>query len=573
MSNTNHQPKKQGISINVLLLLSFAFIAFVPVTILGVKIYDAAWDNAWREVREKHQLLAENLSAPIEHYVIGHQTNLSLVAHHVAELDLDISAESKALKKILANNMAFTVGFDALIVLDAENNIITHVDDGKHSVKTNISHFGSHEFIAKALASGKSQLSPIVKNPFTARPALYIAQPLTSKANPKQQFILLGELCIEPIEKLRQGIKFGEGGHSAIVDSNGRVIAHPNPNWMNKDIVDLSHLNVIQKMMAGETGVTEFFSPFKKYDMVAGYTSVPGLGWGIMVPQPKYEVENQVKSILFSQYGWGLVGLALALITAHYLGRWITQPLNELALSGSRLSKQNFKQNLPELRGSAPSEIIQLSLSFSEAINDLSASRAEIENLNKGLQSKINEATTELRQANTKLTAISRMDHLTKLSNRRHFEQTIASLTTRRQSDNTNICLLLIDIDHFKDINDEYGHTAGDMVLVQVAEVLDRNTRQSDLAARYAGDEFILLIRADTEIGRQRATQIRTEIAEQELLFDDQKIQVTVSIGLIVFDINQKENSMESVFRQVDTAMYDAKKSGRNTISEVVVQP
>jgi len=573
MSNTNHHPKKQGIPINVLLLLSFAFIAFVPVTILGIKIYNAAWDNAWREVREKHQLLAENLSAPIEHYVVGHQTNLSLVAHHVAELNLDVSSESDSLKKILADNMAFTSGFDALIVLQAENKIIAYVNDGKHPTTTKISRFDSHEFITNAIASGKSQLSPIVKNPFTAKPALYIAQPLGSKANPKHQFILLGELCIEPIEKLRKGIKFGEGGHSAIVDSNGRIIAHPNPNWMNKDIVDLSHLGVIQKMMAGETGVTEFFSPFKKYDMVAGYTSVPRLGWGIMVPQPKYEVENQVKSILFSHYGWGLLGLALALITAHYLGRWITQPLNELALSGSRLSKQNFKHNLPELRSSAPSEIIQVSSAFSEAINDLSASCAEIEDLNKGLQNKINEATTELRQANIKLTALSRMDHLTKLSNRRHFEQTIANLTTRRQSDNTNICLLLIDIDHFKEINDEYGHTAGDMVLVQVAEVLDRNTRQSDLAARYAGDEFILLIRAEAEIGRQRAMQIRTEIAEQKLMFDDHNIQVTVSIGLFIFDISQKENSMENVFRQVDAAMYDAKRSGRNTISELTVQP
>ena len=101
------------------------------------------------------------------------------------------------------------------------------------------------------------------------------------------QQLLIGELKIAPIEKLRRGIRFGKGGHSAIVDNHGRVIAHPNPDWMNNDIVDLSNLPIVQKMMAGETGVTEFFSPFKKHDMVAGYTSVAGLGWGIMVPQPK----------------------------------------------------------------------------------------------------------------------------------------------------------------------------------------------------------------------------------------------------------------------------------------------
>ena len=240
-----------------------------------------------------------------------------------------------------------------------------------------------------------------------------------------------------------------------------------------------------------------------------------------------------------------------------------------MALSGIRLSRQDFNHNLPKLRDSAPKEIIQLANAFNKAISGLSASREEVERLNQSLQTKINDATTELRQANTKLGVLARMDHLTKLANRRHFEQTISQLTTRRQTENTNICLLLIDIDFFKEINDKYGHAAGDMVLVQVAEILDRNMRQSDLAARYAGDEFILLIRANLDVGRQRAAQIREEIAARKVKYDNHIINVTVSIGLFTFDTAQHENNIENVLRKVDIAMYDAKKSGRNTISEV----
>ena len=80
MNEQQKQNRNRGISINALLLLSFALIALLPVSLLGVKIYNAAWDNALREVKEKHQLLAENLSQPIKIYVDNHLTILSLAA-------------------------------------------------------------------------------------------------------------------------------------------------------------------------------------------------------------------------------------------------------------------------------------------------------------------------------------------------------------------------------------------------------------------------------------------------------------------------------------------------------------
>jgi diguanylate cyclase (GGDEF)-like protein len=560
---------KRGLSINSLLLFSFALIAVLPVSLLGFKIYDAAWDNAWREVHEKHQLLAENLAQPISIYIKGHKTTLAITGNLIRDLNFPAASSIDAVNYVLDESLTLSDGLCGIFLLDRDKQITAYKSEYRIEKDVENSIFESMEFVDTAILNKKATVSPVLINPLNGEPAIYIAQPLLSQQNPNTvHHILVGELKISPIEKLRQGIRFGEAGHSAIVDKLGHVIAHPNPDWMAPKIKDLSNLNIVKKMMAGQTGVTEFYSPFVKQTMIAGYTAVPELGWGIMVPQPKAELAEQVRNIVFTQFSWGLLGLVVALITAHFLGRWITQPINELASAGNRLSKEGFQDNLPKIRDSAPYELQLLAGCFNAAIHGLSASRAEVEDLNRSLQSKIKDATNELREANMKLSVLARSDHLTNLANRRHFEQTIVNLASRRQEDTDNVCLLLVDVDHFKQINDRYGHSAGDMVLIQIAEVLEHHMRQTDLAARYAGDEFIVLIRANEDIGRERADTIRDEIAKQKFHLDGEDFEVTVSVGLFIFNIAEYEHNMEKIFRNVDTAMYKAKEQGRNTVEE-----
>jgi len=561
---------KRGLSINSLLFFCFALIALLPVSLLAFKIYDAAWDNAWREVREKHQLLAENLAHPISIYINGHKTTLAITGNLIRDLNFPSTANVDSINYILQESLTLSEGLSGLFLLDKNKDVTTYKSEYPIDPAFDKSVFSQFEFVETAILSNKSSVSPLIISPLNDKPAIYIAQPIISKDSPKVvQHVLIGELKIEPIEKLRQGIRFGEAGHSAIVDNLGHVIAHPNPDWMSNTIKDLSQLSVVKKMMAGHTGVTEFFSPFVKQTMIAGYTSVPGLGWGIMVPQPKAELDAQVRKIVYTQFSWGLLGLVFAIFTAHFIGRWITQPINELASAGNRLSKEGFFQtNLPKIRDSAPVELQMLAGCFGAAIRGLAASREEVDELNRSLQSKIKEATNELREANMKLSVLAKSDHLTNLANRRHFEQTVANLASRRQADSSNVCLLLVDVDYFKQINDQYGHSAGDMVLIQIAEILDHNMRQTDLAARYAGDEFIILIRASDEIGRERAATIRAEIAAHPFHIDGEDLQVTVSVGLFIFNIAEYAYNSEQIFRNVDTAMYQAKQAGRNTVEE-----
>jgi diguanylate cyclase (GGDEF)-like protein len=559
-----------GFSINTLLVLSFVVVALLPISILGFKVYDAAWENAWREVQEKHQSLAKNLAAPLASYINDRHIALSLLATQLAHVNN--VADNQQTTPILRQSLGNLSRFQAVFLLDEKRHIINFASQYAVDITNNPSFdLGDDPFFDTVSRSSTIMLSPVVRNPFSGRTTVLIAQPVNHNIPGTPSQLLVGELKISVIEKMRAGISFGEHGHSAIVDQLGRVIAHPNPDWMRDKIKDLSKLHIVQSMMNGKTGVTEFFSPFKKADMVAGYTTVPNYGWGIMVPQPKSEVEAQVARVLRAELWWALAGLCVAVLIAFSLAGWITLPINRLANAGRGLQENNYEYRLPRPSNFAPREIQQLGRAFGGAVTSLITSRQELDTLNQSLQQRVDEATVELRDANAKLEALATIDHLTKLSNRRHFEDVMSSLTSRRQSDGLSVCLLLLDIDQFKIINDQYGHAAGDAVLMQIGQILQQSLRTTDIAARYAGDEFVVLLRTDLETGRLRANQLRETIDHHGFHYDGQDLHTTVSIGLVSCEVNEECEGIEAVLRRVDDAMYEAKRLGRNRIAEATL--
>ena len=558
----------RGQSINRLLILSFVIVALLPVSILGINSYQAAWKNAWREVREKHLALAENLAMPISQYLDNRRIAISQLRERVeAAEDLSDPARTALL---LGRGLDYLSGFRAVFLIDDYLRIVSQASSysvfGRDVKRLDL---GPERFLDTLFDSRQTFVSPVVMNPYTGNTTILIGTHLKRRLTDGRELLLVGELKIGDIEALRRSIRFGKQGHAAIVDQLGRVIAHPNPDWMGSYIKDLSNLSIVKRMMAGGTGVTEFYSPFKKADMVAGYTTVPKVGWGVMVPQPKDEVVAQIGEVRRAQLLWALVGLLLALAFAVSLAHWITRPLDILAKAGQRLHDTNFESELPQLDPRAPREILQLSDSLGGTVAELIASRSELAQLNATLKERVEIATRELRRSNEKLEHLAQSDHLTQLANRRHFEQVLSTLGGRRQGDNQDICILLLDVDKFKDINDRYGHAAGDEVLVQIATILRRGLRDSDLAARYAGDEFVVLLRADLTIGRQRARELRDAIDEHHFQFDGQALHTTVSIGLAHCSSVSKCRDPEELLHQVDVAMYEAKRQGRNRVAEV----
>lgn len=157
-------------------------------------------------------------------------------------------------------------------------------------------------------------------------------------------------------------------------------------------------------------------------------------------------------------------------------------------------------------------------------------------------------------------------DGLTKAFNKRYFDDRLKaefSFATRHQ---TPLSLLLFDIDHFKRVNDTFGHAGGDYVLVTLANQMRNTIRKEDIFARVGGEEFALLCRATTgEFAEAFANRLRGFIEATAFVFNGQRIPVTTSVGVAALP-HDEATDHEAFFRLADKALYDAKNLGRNRV-------
>ena len=161
----------------------------------------------------------------------------------------------------------------------------------------------------------------------------------------------------------------------------------------------------------------------------------------------------------------------------------------------------------------------------------------------------------------------AKIDPMTGLHNRRWLEDMYAREMNRSNIGNFKLVAFMLDIDHFKQVNDTYGHLAGDLVLISVAQTLIRSLRPSDMPVRYGGEEFsIFLPGTSDENARIIANRIRSNIENMSITLNDGTIlQVTVSIG---YAERIENDSVESLIDRADKALYYAKEHGRNCISK-----
>ena len=156
-------------------------------------------------------------------------------------------------------------------------------------------------------------------------------------------------------------------------------------------------------------------------------------------------------------------------------------------------------------------------------------------------------------------------DGLTSLYNRRAFNDFLARAVAREDRQGGHFALLLLDIDRFKKLNDTYGHPAGDAALRHTAQLLTHQLRKSDLAARFGGEEFVVLLASTDHAGAEHlAEKVRAEVERGRLVYDGARLGVTVSIGLAVWPADGRDP--EALVAAADRALYAAKESGRNRV-------
>jgi diguanylate cyclase (GGDEF)-like protein len=159
-------------------------------------------------------------------------------------------------------------------------------------------------------------------------------------------------------------------------------------------------------------------------------------------------------------------------------------------------------------------------------------------------------------------------DPLTGINNRRFFDQRIDEEVSLAQRNKTPLSCLFIDLDHFKRINDNHGHHAGDLVLKQSSQIFNETMRTSDVLARYGGEEFVILLaNTSSQAAYEIAERIRSKIANTDFAISStQSLNVTLSIGLATLDVNNGIHTTQQLINSADQAVYVAKESGRNRV-------
>ena len=161
------------------------------------------------------------------------------------------------------------------------------------------------------------------------------------------------------------------------------------------------------------------------------------------------------------------------------------------------------------------------------------------------------------------------IDPLTELYNRRFLMKVIDQHIQNFHKTNQPCCLVMVDIDHFKRINDEYGHDLGDAVLVQLAALFRSMSRPSDYITRYGGEEFVILLPDRTRAAAKWCERVRKKVAEHVFVRGSMKVSITLSFGVAPL---RKDDSSHLLLKRADKALYSAKHGGRNCVAIASVQ-
>ena len=294
------------------------------------------------------------------------------------------------------------------------------------------------------------------------------------------------------------------------------------------------------------------------------------------------EVKHKLHNLRISGVLSLLCSIILAFIFSRLLSKHFTTPIQLLISRCSEISRGGFNEKLEFRTGDELDNLIAEFNSMSSQLWDSqkknrTAEEALIQS-KENLELRIEERTSELIALNSKLVqeiserknAEARLEHaatsdpLTGILNRRAMVDQLKYQEARYQRNKNPFVILLIDLDHFKDVNDTYGHDAGDQVLIAVTDHLRQSTRSQDVVSRWGGEEFLILLPGTSlQGGAVLAEKVRQHIEDHIFMVGEQSVRLTLSIGVAEYRFGL---TLNGCIKAADAALYRAKRLGRNRV-------
>ena len=279
--------------------------------------------------------------------------------------------------------------------------------------------------------------------------------------------------------------------------------------------------------------------------------AISDLGWTVVARQPLDAAYAAARAGASTALLVGLLATACAAVLGAWLAGHLTRPLRRIASDALAAQSAPEPTELPPRSGNT--EVEHLSLALNGMTRRLLQANAELE-------ARVAERTQALEQANAALARLAHHDTLTGLLNRRGFDERMAAIVSSARRRGAPLSLLLLDADHFKQVNDRFGHAAGDVVLQTIGATLRKRLREVDLVARIGGEEFVVVLADTGSLGAGHVAAMLVDAVRRTPM--PGVGHVTISCGVAALRVHAEE--LDAALLRADAAMYEAKRSGRD---------
>lgn len=382
--------------------------------------------------------------------------------------------------------------------------------------------------------------------------------------NAKGNGSLVASFSAQRLWRILSESKVGKKGYYIVINSEGEILFHPDlETWLTEPhkIAEIGIKGFDPK--ADETKGIKFYMLSDDQAYLANYVYDASYDFGLLSLQPKSEIDEQVASLLLVSKVMLATALIAILLISFWLYRKLVLPMGRFVQHTIEISEGDMEA--PDIDvGNRQDEIGILAKHFNIMHHTIKRQIAELNAHREMLEQEVQERTKELEEANKKLDLISRTDELTGLPNRRDMLRTIDNEIQRVTRSKKPFCFIFIDIDHFKNVNDTYGHACGDEVLKHVSATIRNLLRKYDVLARYGGEEFLTLLpETDLEGAKIVAERFRKTIEDTTVIFGKISIKVTITLGVARYD---HALGADKSIQMADRALYEGKETGRNKV-------
>lgn len=475
------------------------------------------------QIYSETQRLAENLIADVDRELAGVESGLKLLTTSEELRHRDFALFHKVAKNAVKSQIVYNY-----ILTDSQGQQVlnTLVPFGKPLPQR-----GTPPEIAAVFKEKRTVLTGFFIGPVTGKPAVAMGVPVFNPDGEVEYSLNIG-LAPEKLSDLLKHRPLDDGWLAALIDSSGTIVGRTRDEetFVGTKAVPALYSNIVSHRNGNTETVTKEGKP-----VVTGYATSKAWGWAVAVGAPKQLLETQLWNAFIS--------VALTTGTIVVIAGWIALSIiRRLTYSVEALNNAALAIN-----SGRPVELPRIQLSEADAIGRAIVHASKL--------------TSEVHYK-------ANHDALTDLPNRLLFYEFLDNNFARARRGGEIFSLLMIDLDHFKEVNDHEGHVAGDALLKAVAQRMSAEIREEDLAVRLGGDEFaILLVNADRDTAKEVADRVRASLA---MPYTSCVTRISASIGVVSW--RPEIADVAAMIDLADQALYRVKNQGRNAVLEAEMQ-